>query len=172
MDAFDPTTPENMRLWTLGGVDYCQHNLKTSGSFDQRFFYVGSTVEEFKLSPRGCASSLSRIFEEAHKTTVRAHADLLCLVLRRPMGLLNDQCTLELWESIFVVTQTTKRTTIAMLPFRKTASGLEFAERRKGECETDAFASPEQFLPKVGYEAVPNALDGFRQGRCPGNMSN
>jgi hypothetical protein len=172
MEPFDPTTPENMRRWTLGGVDYCQHNLKTSGSFDQRFFYVGSTVEEFKLSPRACASSLSRIFAEAHKALVRAHADLLFLVLRRPMGLLNSQGAHELWDSIFVVTQTKERTTLAMLPFRKTASGLEFAELRKGECETKSFATPEQFFQKLGYVAVANASDDLSQVRRPANMWN
>ena len=88
------------------------------------------------------------------------------------MGLLNSQGVHQLWDSIFVVTQTKKRTAIAMLPFRKTASGLEFAELRKGECETESFATPEQFFQKLGYVAVANASDDLSQGRSPGNMWN
>jgi len=88
------------------------------------------------------------------------------------MGLLNSQGAHELWDSIFVVTQTKKRTTIAMLPFRKTASGLEFAEMGKGECETESLAAPEQFFPKLGYVPIADALDDLSHGKGLGNMSN
>ncbi|TAM79619.1 MAG: hypothetical protein EPN47_17610 [Acidobacteria bacterium] len=166
MEAIDPTTQEGMRILTLRAVEFCRKELETSGDFEQHFgLRVGSKTEDFKLSTWAAASSLTRIFEEAHKEAQRAHANTLILMLRRPMASLNRQLALELWDSILVVTQTERRTAIAMLPFRKTNAGLEFAELQKGECETETVATPQVIFQNLGYVADARALDDVRKGR-------
>jgi len=75
MDPIDPTTPEGMKVLTLRAVELCRLRLTMSGGFEQRCgLYVGSTTEEFTLSTRAAASSLSRILQEAQKEAHRAHA--------------------------------------------------------------------------------------------------
>lgn len=164
----DPTTPVGMRILTLRAVEVCRLQLEMRGSFEQWFaLCFGRTTKEFTLSARAAASSLSKIFEEAHKAALREHADALCLMLRRPMATLNSQLAIEQWDSIFVVMQTQRRTTIAMLPFRTTNTGFEFDEIQKGECETETFATPQAIFQKLGYVADAGALDDTRKGRGP-----
>jgi hypothetical protein len=171
MEAFDPSTQDGMRMLTLNAVDFCRKELETSGDLEPYFgLRIGRKTYDFKLSPRAAASSLTRIFQEAHKEAHRVHANTLILMLRRPMAAINGQLALEVWDSIFVVTQTERRTAIAVLPFRATDSGLEFEELRKGECESQSFATPEAIFRKLGYVVDANALDGLGQGS--GNMWN
>jgi hypothetical protein len=88
-------------------------------------------------------------------------------MLRRPMASVNRQLALEVWDSILVVTQTERRTAIAMLPFRKTDSGFEFEELQKRECKTETFATPQAIFQKLGYVADAGAIDSMRKGRGP-----
>lgn len=173
METIDPTTQEGMRMLTLRAVEFCREELETSGDFEQHFgLRVGSNTEDFKLSTWAAASSLTRIFEEAHKEAHRTLANTLILMLRRPMASVDRQLALDVWDSIFVVTQTKRRTAIAMLPFRKTNRGLEFAELQKGECETETFATPQVIFQILGYVADDAALDDTRKGRGPGYIWN
>lgn len=173
MEGIDPRTREGMRVLTLRAVEFCRLRLKTSGNFDQHFgLYVGGTTEEFALSKWAETSSLSRIFEEAHKEAHRAHAEALCLMLRRPMAAMNGRCTIEVWDSVIVVAQTETRTAIAMLPFRATDSGLEFGELQLGECESKSFATPEVIFGKLGHLVDAAALDDATKKRGPEAMWN
>ena len=173
MDPIDPTTREGMKVLTLRAVELCRLRLTMSGGFEQRFgLYVGSTTEEFTLSTRVAASSLSRILQEAQKEAHRAHAEVLCLMLRRSMVSLNRHCGREQWDSIFVITQTQRRTAIAMLPFRATDLGLVFEELQTGECETESFGAPEVIFGKLGYVVDPGLLDETARGRGPGSLWN
>ena len=154
-----------MRELTLRIVEFCRLRLKMSGNFDQHFrLFIGGRTEEFGLSKWAAASSLSRIFEEAHKEAYRAHAEALCLLLRRPTAAMNRR-TIEVWDSVFVVAQTETRTAIAMLPFRATDSGLEFEELQLGECESESFATPEVIFGKLGHLVDAAMLDDTRKGR-------
>ena len=160
MDRIDPTTREGMKTLTLRAVEYCRHRLKMSGGFEQRFgLFLGTTTDEFMLSARAAASSLSRIFQEAHNEAQRTRADALCLMLRRPMMAVNRQLALEQWDSIFIATQTQVRTAIAALPFRGTGSEVEFGDLQTGECETESFAAPEVFFGKLGHVVDAKVLD-------------
>ena len=144
-----------------------------SGSFEQRFgLCIGGTTEEFTLSPEAAAGSLSRIFDEAHKEAVRTNADVLCLMLRRPMASLNEHLDLEQWDSIFAVTQTRKRTAIAILPFRRTDLGLEFEELDASECESESFATPQVIFEKLGYVVDGGKVDGVGKKRDFGKKWN
>jgi hypothetical protein len=166
VEAFDPTTQDGMRMLTINAMVFCRKELETSGDFEQHFgLRVGNETQDFKLSTRAAASSLTRIFEEAHKAARRAQANTLILMLRRPMATVNNQLAIEKWDSIFVVTQTERRITIAMLPFRKTDSGFEFEELQKEECETETFATPQVIFQKLGYVADAGALDDTRRAR-------
>ena len=172
MNPIDPRTQEGMREVTLFFVEFCRLRLETSGSFDQHFaLYIGGRTEEFGLSEWAAKSSLSRIFEEAHKEAHRAHAEALFLMLRRPLASMNRR-RVEVWDSVFVVTQTKTRTAIAMLPFRTTDSGLEFEELQLGECETESFATPDIIFGKLGDVANAAMLDDMRKGRGPEATSN
>ena len=173
MDPIDPTTREGMKVLTLRAVELCRLRLTMSGSFEPRFgLYVGSTTEEFTLSTRAAASSLSRILQEAQKEAQRAHAEVLCLMLRRSIVNLNRHCGREPWDSIFVITQTKRRTAIAMLPFRVTDVGLVFEGLQTGECETESFGAPEVIFRKLGYVVDPGVLDETARGRGPGDLWN
>jgi len=79
---------------------------------------------------------------------------------------------IEVWDSVFVVTQTKSRTAIAMLPFRATGSGLEFGELQLGECESESFATPEVIFGKLGHVVDAAILDDTRKGRGPEAISN
>ena len=172
MERIDPKTQEGMRELTLRSVEFCRLRLETSGSFDQHFgLFIGGTTEEFAMSKWAATSSLSRIFEEAHKEAHRAHAEALCLMLRRPMAGMNGR-TIEVWDSVFVVAQTETRTAIAMLPFRATDSGLEFGELQVGECESKSFATPEVIFRKLGQLVDAAMLDDRTKGRGPKAMWN
>jgi hypothetical protein len=173
MERIDPRTPEGMRELTLRSAEFCRLRLETSGNFDQHFgLFIGGTTEEFALSKWAATSSLSRIFEEAHKEARRAHAEALCLMLRRPMAAMNGRCTIEVWDSVFVVAQTETRTATAMLPFRAADSGLQFGELQLGECESESFATPEVIFRKLGYVADAAMLDDTTKGRGPEAMWN
>jgi hypothetical protein len=84
----------------------------------------------------------------------------------------NGHCALEQWDSIFVITQTPRRTAIATLPFRATDSGLEFEELQMGECETESFGAPEVIFRKLGDVVDPGVLDETARGRGPGSLWN
>ena len=171
MEAFGPTTREGVAMLTLNAMDFCRKELETSGDCEQHFgLRVGRKTQDFKLSPGAAASSLTRIFHEAHKEAHRVHANTLILMLRRPMAAINGQLAVEVWNSIFVVTQTERRTAIAVMPFRATGSGLEFGEFRKGECQCESFATPQDIFRKLGYVVDAKALDGLGQGA--GNVWN
>jgi hypothetical protein len=166
MDPIDPTTREGMKVLTLRAVELCRLRLTMSGGFEQRCgLYVGSTTEEFTLSTRAAASSLSRILQEAQKEAQRAHAEVLCLMLRRSIVSLNRHGGREQWDSIFVITQTPRRTAIAMLPFRATDLGLVFEELQTGECETESCGAPEVIFRKFGYVVDAAVLDDTPKGR-------
>ena len=168
METIDTTTREGIRILTHRAVEFCRKELEASGEFEPYFgLRVGAKTNDFKLSTWAAASSLARIFEEAHRKAHQARADTLILMVRRPMASINRQLGLELWDSIFVVTQTEMRTVIAVLPFRKTNAGLDFAELQKGECETERFATPEVIFQKLGNVANSGVLDDARKGRGP-----
>jgi hypothetical protein len=173
MEAFDPSTQEGMRMLIVNAVYFCRKELETSGDFEQHFgLRVGNETQDFKLSTRAAASSLTRIFEEAHKAARRTQANTLILMLRHPMASINGQLALEVRDSILIVTQTERRTAIAMLPFRQTNTGFEFEELQKGECETETFATPQVIFQKLGYVADVRALDHMEKGRRSGSIWN
>lgn len=173
MEAFDPSTQDGMRTLTMNAVISCRKEIETSGDFEQHFgLRVGKETQDFKLSTRAAASSLTRIFEEAHKAARRDQANTLILMLRRPMASINGQLALEVWDSILIVAQTERRTAIAMLPFRKTNTGFEFEELQKGECETETFATPQVIFQKLGYVADVRALDHMGKGPRSGSIWN
>ena len=159
METINPRTPGGMREATLRSIEFCRMQLEMFGKFEQRFaLLIGDDTAEFTLSPRAAASSLTRIFEEAHTEAVRKSADIVFLMLNRVIASMNQQREVEHWELIFVVTQTRHLTILGMLPFRRTKSGAVFDELQTGECETDSLAMPQDIFEKLGYVVDEGAL--------------
>ena len=166
METVNPRTPGGMREVTLRSIECCRTQIEMFGNFGQRFaLLIGNDTTEFTLSPGAAASSLSGIFEEAHTEAVRRTADVVFLMLNRPMASLNQLRDIEQWESIFVVTQTTQLTVVGMLPFRRTNSGVEFRDLHSGECETDSLGRPQELFENLGYVVDENALGNGKKGR-------
>jgi hypothetical protein len=168
METINPRTPDGMRDATLRAIGVCRLQLEMFGKFDQHFaLLVGDDTAEFTLSARAAASSLTRIFEEAHAEATRRSADVVFLMLNRATASLNEQRELEHWESILVVTQTEHLTCVGMLPFRRTISQVVFDELQTGECETDSLGKPQDIFEKLGHVVDENQLGGLRKGRGP-----
>lgn len=166
METINPRTPGGMREMTLRSIEFCRMQLEMFGKFEQHFaLLIGDDTAEFTLSPRAAASSLTRIFEEAHTEAIRRKADIVFLMLNRAIACMNRQREVEHWESIFVVTQTRHLTILGMLPFRRTKLGVGFDELQTGECETESLGMPQDIFEKLGYVVDESALGAIRKGR-------
>jgi hypothetical protein len=166
METINPGTLDGMREATLRSIEFCRMQLEMFGKFEQHFaLVIGDDTAEFTLSPRAAASSLTRIFEEAHTEAARRRADIVFLMLNRAIASMNQQREVEHWELIFVVTQTRHLTVLGMLPFHRTKSGAVFDELQTGQSETDSLGMPQDIFEKLGYVVDEGALSAIRKGR-------